>query len=101
MARCRQSCLPLIVNPEEAAMPVSSATLSDETVLLTTEDEGATWHHLWAIRAIRIVGLDFVDELLGWMLQGNGKVLRNSRWREHMAWRLDASVGGHRVSVLY
>lgn len=53
------------------------ARISGETALLTTDDEGATWHSFWRdSHAGRIVGVDFVDEHQGWMLQGNGKLLR-------------------------
>lgn len=56
---------------------IVDAKLSSETVLLTTEDEGATWRPMWRDpRGTRIVGLDFLTEQNGWMLQADGKFLR-------------------------
>lgn len=52
------------------------AILPDGTCLLTTDDQGATWHEFWCDpRAVPIVALDFVDDKQGWMLQSNGKLL--------------------------
>jgi photosystem II stability/assembly factor-like uncharacterized protein len=53
------------------------ATLPEGTCLLTTDDNGATWHRFWCdSRSAPIVTLDFIDERQGWMLQGNGKLFR-------------------------
>lgn len=76
--------------------------VSNETVLLTTEDEGATWQPMWRDpRATRIVGLDFSDEQNGWMLQANGKLLRTynggSTWVENST--LPATAAGRVVSL--
>lgn len=76
--------------------------LSNETVLLTTEDEGATWQPMWRDpRATRIVGLDFLDQRTGWMLQADGKFLRTndggSTWVENSA--LPANAVGRIVSL--
>lgn len=78
------------------------ARLSDETVLLTTEDEGATWRPLWRDpHATRIVSLDFVDEQQGWMLQANGKLLRTqdggSTWLAVST--LPSEAAGHVFSI--
>ena len=76
--------------------------MSNETVLLTTEDEGATWQPIWRDpRATRIVGLDFLDEQNGWMLQADGKFLRTndggSTWVENST--LPANAVGWVVSL--
>jgi hypothetical protein len=45
--------------------------------LLSTNDSGKTWNAFWSERqAPRSVGLDFIDEQRGWMLLGDGKLLR-------------------------
>jgi hypothetical protein len=46
--------------------------------LLTTDDNGGTWYPWWhgAAEDAGIVGLSFIDEQTGWMLQGNGRLLK-------------------------
>jgi photosystem II stability/assembly factor-like uncharacterized protein len=54
-----------------------NGTFSNETVLLKSEDDGASWLPLWRDpRAARIVDFDFLDEQNGWMLQADGKLFR-------------------------
>jgi photosystem II stability/assembly factor-like uncharacterized protein len=53
------------------------AIIPNGTCLLTTDDQGATWHEFWCDPlAMPIVSLDFVDDKQGWMLQSNGKLVR-------------------------
>jgi photosystem II stability/assembly factor-like uncharacterized protein len=53
------------------------AILPDGSCLLTTNDQGGTWHEFWCDPvAVPIVSLDFVDDKQGWMLQANGKLLQ-------------------------
>jgi len=48
--------------------------------LLTTDDKGVTWHPMWRGSAndTGIVGLSLRTQQDGWMLQGNGRLLRTS-----------------------
>lgn len=48
------------------------------SALLTTDDNGATWYPWWRGSAedAGIVGLSFIDERTGWMLEGNGRLLK-------------------------
>lgn len=48
------------------------------SALLTTDDNGATWYPWWhgSAEDAGIVGLSFIDERTGWMLEGNGRLLK-------------------------
>ena len=63
------------------------AILPEGISLLTTENEGVNWTTFWRDpQSKRIVNLDFLDERQGFMLQGDGKLLRTDdgarNWRE-------------------
>jgi len=52
--------------------------LATGSALLTTDDNGANWYPWWqgSPEDAGIVGLSFVDERTGWILEGNGSLLR-------------------------
>lgn len=57
---------------------VIDANLPTGPALLTTADNGANWHPIWRGSAddTGIIGLSFLNHQDGWMLQGNGRLLR-------------------------
>lgn len=56
------------------------ALLPTGPALLTTDDNGATWYALWrgSHKDSGIIGLSFINEPVGWMLQGNGAVRKTT-----------------------
>lgn len=58
--------------------PLIDTMLPTGSALLTTDDNGATWYQWWhgSHEDAGIVGLSFIDERTGWMLEGNGRLLK-------------------------
>lgn len=56
------------------------ASLPDGPALLTTDDHGATWYPFWrgSTSDTGIVGLSFIDNQVGWMLQGSGPLRKTT-----------------------
>ncbi len=70
---------------------LADAILPDGISLLTTENEGAAWSTFWRDPHSKpIVNLDFLDGQQGFMLQGDGKLLRTE----------DGGRSWHQVSIL-
>jgi photosystem II stability/assembly factor-like uncharacterized protein len=55
-----------------------SGMLPTGSALLTTDDDGATWHPIWRgyPDSAGIVDIDFISDGQGWMLLGDGELLQ-------------------------